>query len=142
VKLGRSRQTLTRTAYCQLQGKLGVCPAESCRLDAAAGAGWLAAGTAAMVCDPLCAPSIQIELTLAGRAAGAIHAWMGGDTSKLEAYAAFVAADFEDALQRRTRLYQREQRWSHSGFWWRRQRPCAEPAGLRKDSRPFPFLRF
>jgi len=107
--------------------------AESRRLDAAAGDGWLAAGDAASRFDPLSSQGIVKALRSGIFAAYAIGDLLTrGDDAGLRRYRAFIDAEFAAYAETRAQFYAEERRWPESEFWRRRigiGAPASSPAG-------------
>ena len=95
-----------------------IAPANTSRLNAVAGPGWLAVGDAAVSFDPLSSQGIMSALEAAFAAAEAIAA--GGD-APLARYAATVTGRYRNYLVERAQYYGAERRWPDSQFWQRRQ---------------------
>jgi flavin-dependent dehydrogenase len=119
--LQQTDQTRARLAPLDFTGeKLRVYPAQSCRLSALSGAGWLAVGDAACAFDPLSGQGIYKALR-SGQAAGeTIAAFLEGDNLALPEYEARVIKQFDHYLLARQTYYALEKRWPESLFWQRR----------------------
>lgn len=104
-----------------------VACANSSRLSAAWGAGWLAVGDAAAAQDPLSGDGVVRALESGARAARCILEQWAGDGTAAGRYAARIDDDFDTYLRRRHAFYSREPRWPASPFWARR---AHLPAGL------------
>jgi flavin-dependent dehydrogenase len=107
--------------------------ANSYSMDRVAGRNWLAAGDAAMAWDPLSGRGITKALESGMRAAETIVKTLNGDTAAPDEYQKWIDAQFIDYLRTYRQYYGAEQRWPHSPFWQRRQRP------LPITSRELPF---
>jgi flavin-dependent dehydrogenase len=90
-------------------------------MDRVTGNNWLAAGDAAMAFDPLSSQGIHHALKSGLLAARTIENCLLGDRTALEEYARKIQRSFEKYLSTRAVYYGREQRWSSSAFWHRRQ---------------------
>lgn len=106
---------------CIPETSLRPVAANSYRLDRTTGNHWLAAGDAAMAFDPLSSQGICHALKSGLLAARAIEACLLGDQTALEEYARGTQRSFDKYLSMRAVYYGREQRWSSSVFWQRRQ---------------------
>jgi flavin-dependent dehydrogenase len=95
-------------------------PAGSSRLVPTAGAGWLAAGDAAVSFDPLSSQGILTAMATAARAAETIIASLNGNPDAAARYAAHVEGLDREYLTRRAHYYGHERRWPESEFWRRR----------------------
>jgi flavin-dependent dehydrogenase len=84
------------------------------------GDGQIAAGDAALACDPLSSQGITKAVGTGLFAAQALLQWDAGDRSAFDRYTRGIAAEFARFLQARKHFYQREQRWPTSPFWRRR----------------------
>jgi flavin-dependent dehydrogenase len=103
--------------------------ANTSRLDAFSGRGWLAAGDAAFALDPLSSAGLLHALTSGIDAADAAQKSFAGDDTALRAYDERRHRTFARQAQLRTLHYGREQRWPRSVFWNRRQDMAgAEPS--------------
>jgi len=128
ARLVATRHLGPAVAGCRLlDDRLHLRPAPSCRLDRAAGDGWLAVGDAAAAFDPLSAQGIHKALAGGIQAAEATAAALTGDARQLGAYPAAVVSGFDDYLANRNHFYQVETRWPDAPFWRRRR----ERSGLR-----------
>ncbi|MDX1501267.1 MAG: FAD-dependent oxidoreductase [Thermoanaerobaculia bacterium] len=96
-------------------------PAHSQRLDPVGGDGWLAAGDAAAVFDPLSGLGVLKALDSGVAAAGAALDHLSGDPSALPRYAAWVDDLWNRYLATRASYYTREGRWPEAPFWRRRR---------------------
>ncbi len=91
-------------------------------LDKMAGPGWLAIGDAACTFDPLAGNGILKALESGIESSLAIlESDLDNENNSFTDYAQIVQSRFNDYLMQRCRNYQREQRWSESSFWHRRQ---------------------
>ena len=85
------------------------------------GEGWLAAGDAALACDPLSSQGITTALYSGLDAGRALDAYLSGDGDALDRYAqgvAMIAAAYE---RNRRAAYAAEWRWRERPFWARRR---------------------
>ncbi len=95
-------------------------------LKPAAGRGWLAAGDAAAIFDPLSSQGILKALrsgVFASYAVADVLLREAGDA--LERYDEFVTTEFTAYARVRDRYYAQEQRWPDSDFWLRRNQAYA-----------------
>jgi flavin-dependent dehydrogenase len=120
-RLEQAPHTLSRTRGCVSETGLRQVAANSYRLDRITGNDWLAAGDAAMAFDPLSSQGIYQALSSGLLAARAIKDCLLGDQVALEEYARATQRGFDKYLGTRAAYYGREQRWSSSVFWQRRQ---------------------
>ncbi len=131
--LAQTRYTRERAGNAGLREPLQVRSAASSILDPVAGDGWLAAGDAASVWDPLSAAGLYKALHNAVAAAEAIA------TGAFDLYARSVRASFDEYLATRDRYYALVQRWPESLFWQRRQRSITlDPMALLRTHDPSP----
>ncbi|MGC0327129.1 flavin-dependent dehydrogenase [Streptomyces sp. SAI-170] len=96
-------------------------PAHGQRLAPPAGPGWVAAGDAALACDPLSSQGILTALHTGARAAAAVDGSLRGEPGALAAYRAFVDGIATRYLALHARAYADEARWVSSPFWARRR---------------------
>lgn len=82
--------------------------------------GWLAAGDAALSFDPLSAQGLFNALYTGLAAAEAADAFLNGDGSHLNDYAATLRNVYETYQRHRRFWYRQESRWPDSAFWRRR----------------------
>jgi len=118
--LSRTRATRARVAPRRLTHDPVVCPAHSQIATPVAGAGWAAAGDAAVAFDPLSSMGIGYALA-SGIQAARVAATPSAEM--LESYAKDVRRHFDAYLARRAAYYAIEQRWPESPFWQRRREP-------------------
>ncbi|MGW8600402.1 tryptophan 7-halogenase [Streptomyces sp. NPDC055893] len=108
-------------------------PAHGQRLAPPAGPGWVAAGDAALACDPLSSQGILTALHTGVRAARAVDRCLRGggrgDEDALAEYSAFVDGVAARYLTHHARAYADEHRWPSAPFWARR-RPVGLPGIL------------
>lgn len=103
-------------------GEVIVRPAESRRLDPAAGDDWLAVGDAASRFDPLSSQGILKALRSGVFASYAVaDRLLRNDDSGLHRYRAFIRGEFESYLEVRGKVYAEEGRWKGKEFWDRRR---------------------
>ncbi|MFB9514552.1 NAD(P)/FAD-dependent oxidoreductase, partial [Streptomyces purpureus] len=105
-------------------------PAHGQRLASPAGPGWVAAGDAALACDPLSSQGILTALHTGARAAAAVDGCLRGDAGALAAYRAFVDGIAARYLVLHARAYADEVRWVSSPFWARRRPATAALPGV------------
>jgi 2-polyprenyl-6-methoxyphenol hydroxylase-like FAD-dependent oxidoreductase len=104
------------------RGEVIVRPAESRRLDPAAGDDWLAVGDAASRFDPLSSQGILKALRSGVFASYAVaDRLLRNDDSGLHRYRAFIHGEFESYLDVRGKVYAEEGRWKGREFWDRRR---------------------
>lgn len=120
-RLEQSPHTRSRMSDCVSETGLRPVAANSYRVDRIAGNNWLAAGDAAIAFDPLSSQGIYHALRSGLLAARAIEDCLLGDQTALEEYACRTQRSFDKYLSMRAAFYGREQRWSASAFWQRRQ---------------------
>ena len=97
-----------------------VAAAQSARLVAPAGPGWLAVGDSAIALDPISSQGILTALHT-GLAAGRwLAAHLGGDRDALIEYARLVTEIYEAYRRNRRQFYGLEGRWAGLPFWSRR----------------------
>ena len=86
-----------------------------------AGSNWLSVGDAAICYDPLSGQGILKGFHTAVLASFAIHDYLEkNESSALEKYAWVLQQEFSGYQKIRETFYRKEQRWSHSPFWIRR----------------------
>ncbi|MBV9957237.1 MAG: tryptophan 7-halogenase [Acidobacteria bacterium] len=101
-------------------GEPSVHAAHTQRLERVTGAGWLAAGDAASVFDPLSSQGITKALRSGLWASYAICDHFKGTRAGLEKYETLIAREFKGYLATRAEYYGQERRWHGSPFWQRR----------------------
>jgi flavin-dependent dehydrogenase len=103
-------------------GTLRTHAAQSACLAQIFGDGWVAAGDAAVSCDPLSSSGIPRALDSGIRAARGVYgALVQGQTATLQSYAAGLAASFAQYLSTKAQYYKLEERWPDAPFWRRRR---------------------
>jgi flavin-dependent dehydrogenase len=120
-RLDQAPHTRSRMSGCASETGLRPVAANSYRLDLIAEDNWLAAGDAATAFDPLSSQGICHALKSGLLAARAIEDSLLGDQTALDEYARETHRSFDKYLSTRAVYYGREQRWSSSAFWRRRQ---------------------
>ncbi len=111
--------------------------ANSTRLAGFAGAGWIAAGDAAIAFDPLSSQGIFTALYAGLHAARALHAHLTGDAGALAAYDRNLTAIYAAYLHHRAVFYRLESRWAQQPFWHRRrQDPLERGIAPSHDAHP------
>lgn len=120
-RLEQAPHTRSRTSGCVPETGLRSVAANSYRMDRVTGNNWLAAGDAAMAFDPLSSQGIHHALKSGLLAARTIENCLLGDETALKEYARKIQRSFDQYLSTRAVYYGREQRWSSSAFWHRRQ---------------------
>ena len=104
--------------------------ANTTSLEQYAGDQWLAAGDAAMACDPLSSQGILNALYSGFQAAGALEAALGGNLQALPEYGQLMDR-VQTAYRQNLRFYYGvERRWPEAEFWARRQRFCRWPGAV------------
>lgn len=116
-----TRHTRVRLERCGQASTPFVLSADSARLSHASGSGWLAAGDAASVLDPLSSQGILRAMRWGIAAGHAIAEGRAGDETALTAYGEGIQHSFERYLAVRQHYYRQERRWPKSIFWSRRQ---------------------
>lgn len=86
------------------------------------GCGWVAVGDAAASLDPLSSHGMTTALWTGVRGGKAAHAWLSGDRSAVQEYAADVSGGVARFLADRVAVYRREARFADRPFWERRCR--------------------
>ncbi|MBF0273779.1 MAG: tryptophan 7-halogenase, partial [Nitrospinae bacterium] len=129
-KLQESVYTKERASCFHPFVKARICSAKSQLLSQITGEGWLAAGDAAMSCDPLSSSGILKGLKAGIEAAEAISRYFDKDCQALEDYERQVKEAFNEYLDRRTLYYGLENRWPDSIFWKRRYQVFTETGSL------------
>ncbi|WP_225830098.1 NAD(P)/FAD-dependent oxidoreductase [Streptomyces sp. NK08204] len=114
--------------------RLCVLSAGTSRTVPAAGPGWVAAGDAAAVTDPIAARGITHALATGIAAATALTEEAGGDQRALGRYAARVGAVHDEFLCARAACYGAEARWDTP--FWRRRRTAADVTSPGPDATP------
>ncbi|MFJ7956937.1 NAD(P)/FAD-dependent oxidoreductase [Streptomyces sp. NPDC096319] len=128
--------------------RLRVLPAGTSRTLPPAGPGWVAAGDAAAVTDPLAARGVTHALATGIAAGTALTEQADGDPGAPSRYAALVAAVHDEFLRARAVRYRAEERWD-TPFWTRRRTPAdvtrpvpdATPGSSRRDTATAPGTR-
>ncbi|MBN9507503.1 MAG: hypothetical protein J0I21_00145, partial [Alphaproteobacteria bacterium] len=101
----------------------GFCAAHGCRLDRAAGDGWLAVGDAALAFDPLSSQGLLNALYTGLCAAEAAGRMLAGADRAAEDYAQTIGALWATYERHLAHYYRQERRWPTSPFWARRAGP-------------------
>ena len=115
--------TRTRTDRLAADAEVVVMPANSSRLERAAGPNWVAVGDAAMAVDPLSSQGIYRALESGIAAAEAIASDRAEKAQAIQRYERRVRHAFDAYLRKRLTYYRSETRWPQSVFWTRRQSP-------------------
>lgn len=97
-----------------------VLPAETSRLDAVLGDGWLALGDAAAAYDPLSSHGISSAMGSGFYAGHAIADLLAGHTEAGLAYLDVLQNAYGGCLDLQKRHYAAERRWPEAPFWRRR----------------------
>jgi flavin-dependent dehydrogenase len=109
-------------------------PAHGQHLTPPAGPGWVAAGDAALACDPLSSQGILTALHTGARAAAAVDGSLRGEAGALAAYRAFVDGIAARYRALHAQAYAGETRWASSPFWARRHPAAADLSGVPTPS--------
>jgi flavin-dependent dehydrogenase len=120
-RLEQAPHTRSQTSGCVPEMGLRSVAANSYRMDRVTGNNWIAAGDTAMAFDPLSSQGICHALKSGLLAARTIENCLLGDQTALEQYTRRTQRSFDKYLSTRVVYYGREQRWSSSAFWQRRQ---------------------
>ncbi|MFI9203157.1 FAD-dependent monooxygenase [Streptomyces sp. NPDC053048] len=112
--------------------------AHGLRLCPAAGAGWIAAGDAALAFDPLSSQGILTALHTGAQAGRAVDALLRGAADALAAYSAFLDGIADAYRNHHAHSYAQERRWPDHPFWRRRHARdapvCPAPLGTAHRS--------
>ena len=118
----------TTTAWSAFSPRIQ--PADSSRLTAVAGDGWLAAGDAAAAYDPLSSYGIGSAMGSGFYAAQAAFDSLAGSTDAPLAYTSLLDRVYAQYQELKQQHYALEGRWPQSPFWARRQqRPAGSDGG-------------
>ena len=120
-RLGRDPGTADLLEDCGFapDGPHGIVAAHGCALDRAAGPAWLAAGDAALACDPLSSQGLLNALYSGLAAAEAADRTLAGVEAATGYLKRFRRLD--DAYRRHLAFwYGLERRWADAPFWKRR----------------------
>jgi flavin-dependent dehydrogenase len=98
-----------------------VLPAETSRLDAIAGDGWLALGDAAAAYDPLSSHGIGSAMGSGFYGGNAIADLLAGRPEARLAYLDLMQTAYGACLDLQKRHYAAEGRWPEAPFWSRRR---------------------
>jgi flavin-dependent dehydrogenase len=109
-------------------GACGFTAAHSAALQPCAGAGWLAAGDAALAPDPLSAQGLFHALFTGLAAAEAADRYLSGAEDALVGYGQTVASIVAAYRRDLVTTYAAETRWPRAAFWQRRHAPASAPA--------------
>jgi len=118
-----TRERLRRNGYAASTAPW-VVGAQTSRLSAVVGRGWLAAGDAAVAYDPLTSYGITAALEWGLYAGDTAAAYLDGRREALLDYARLVDRAFAQYLILRHDRYLGERRWPDSIFWRRRHMPA------------------
>lgn len=113
------------SALCKSHGyepidKPQASDASSATLESFTGAGWIAAGDAALSFDPLSSQGIANAMYTGLRTARAIHAALDENGALIEDHAEHLRAIFGSYRRHRRETYALERRWCNAPFWRRR----------------------
>ena len=98
-----------------------ILPAETSRLDAIAGEGWLALGDAAAAYDPLSSHGIGSAMGSGFYGGNAIADLLAGNSEARVAYLEVMQKAYGACLDLQKRHYAQEGRWPEAPFWARRR---------------------
>jgi flavin-dependent dehydrogenase len=143
MKLGQTEEWQRRLAIaptiaallqeCKPTSQIIIRSTASRRLEPVATNRWLAVGDAASRFDPLSSQGIFKALRSGIFASYAIGDWLiQRDESGLQRYCRYVAEEFRNYSEVRSKYYCQEQRWPASEFWRRRHNPLSP---LKEDLR-------
>ena len=113
---------------------LRVVAAASARLCPPSGAGWMAAGDAAMAVDPLCGNGVGLALRSGMRVAAAILAEEDASGAASAGYDAEVSRAFTEYTAAWRWFYGCERRFPSSEFWRRRRTPDSKAVTRPRSS--------
>jgi flavin-dependent dehydrogenase len=124
-RLARTTATRERVEAHGYDGgsPLHVMPAESSRLDAIAGDGWLALGDAAAAYDPLSSHGVASAMGSGFYGGHAIADLLAGRDEAGLAYLDLMQRAYGTYLDLQREHYLRERRWPDAPFWQRRHAP-------------------
>jgi flavin-dependent dehydrogenase len=120
-KLGQAPLTLARTGQRTVFTQPKIVSAASLIRNPVFGTDWLAAGDACAAFDPLSGKGIYNALKGGILAAEAVIARFNSNNEAFTEYSRWINNQFSNYLKIRRALYNKEQRWSQSPFWRRRQ---------------------
>ena len=103
-----------------LCGPLRALPANSSRLDALVGDGWIALGDAAAGYDPLSSHGVASAMGSGFYGACAVADLLAGRSEAADAYRALMQRSYGTYLDLLREHYGRERRWPEAPFWRRR----------------------
>jgi flavin-dependent dehydrogenase len=111
--------------------RLAVMPAESSRLDAIAGEGWLALGDAAAAHDPLSSHGIEAAMGSGFYGGHAVADLLAGRGEARATYLDLMQRAYGAYLDLLRERYAAERRWPDAPFWRRRHQPgfALDPLG-------------
>ena len=118
--LRRSNLTAQRLRRGRPDAQPVTLSAQSWRVQPAAGAGWVAAGDAAMSFDPLSSQGILKALRTGKIASFVALDCLAGNSASIGRYEATITADYEAYRRVKATFYAMETRWPLSPFWARR----------------------
>ena len=122
-RLGRApatRERIEGRGYAPA-GPLRALPAESSRLDAIAGDGWIALGDAAAAYDPLSSHGVASAMGSGFYGGHAVADLLAGRREAQIAYLDLMQRTYGAYLDLLREHYARERRWAGSPFWRRRR---------------------
>jgi flavin-dependent dehydrogenase len=121
-RLANTTYTRKRLARRRSPSAVKIVSANSYRMSAVTGEGWIAVGDAAMTWDPLSSQGILKAIQESRSAAAAIRAALAGANTLLDEYGRCAIESFEAYCKSRNYYYNRVRRWPSSNFWVGRQR--------------------
>jgi flavin-dependent dehydrogenase len=108
--------------------------ASSATLETFGGAGWIAAGDAALSFDPLSSQGIANAMYTGLRTARVLHAALNGNDALIAGHAEHLRAIYHAYLGHRRETYALEGRWPEAPFWRRRHEPHANLAPMHRPA--------
>lgn len=113
--------TLEAIGVPEFASELQTVSANTARLEAVSGPGWIAVGDAAVSYDPLSSRGISKALESAVSAAKVVSDWLVDRRDGFVGYGEWREADFASYRQQAAAYYRQVERWPDSAFWRRRQ---------------------
>jgi flavin-dependent dehydrogenase len=118
-----TRERIAALAGGSQPARLAVMPAESSRLDAIAGRGWLALGDAAAAYDPLSSHGVAAAMGSGFYGGHAVADLLAGREEARAAYLDLMQRSYGAYLDLLRERYAAERRWPEAPFWRRRHQP-------------------
>jgi flavin-dependent dehydrogenase len=118
-----TRERIEALAGGSQPARLAVMPAESSRLDAIAGQGWLALGDAAAAYDPLSSHGVAAAMGSGFYGGHAVADLLAGREEARAAYLDLMQRSYDAYLDLLRERYAAERRWPEAPFWRRRHQP-------------------